>query len=77
VGASSDGIRTESDGGNGRDAVVPARHGQDGPAIVWDRFLTHLEDEDGHLWLKVLWWGYGPEEGTWECALKFNSRKVH
>ena len=58
------------------DAVVPDGHGPHGPALVWDRFLTHQVDDDGHLWLKVRWWGYGPEEDTWERARKFDPRKV-
>jgi len=37
------------------DAVVPDGNGPDGPAFVWDRFLTHEVDDDGDLWLKVRW----------------------
>ena len=54
------------------DAVVPDGHGPDIPAFVWDRFLNHEVDDDGDLWLKVRWWGYGPEEDTWERARKFD-----
>jgi len=58
------------------DAVVLDGHGPDGPALMWDRFLNHEVDDEGDLWLKVRWWGYGPEEDTWERARKFDPRKV-
>jgi len=64
------------DGWTVPDAVVPDGHGPDGPALVWDRFLTHEVDDEGKLWLTVRWWGYGPEADTWERALKFDPRKV-
>jgi len=54
----------------------PDGYGPDGPALVWDRVLDHLVDEEGRLWLRVRWWGYGLEEDTWERALKFSPRNV-
>jgi len=64
------------DGWTFPDAVVRGGQGPDSPALVWDRFLTHDVDDDGELWLKVRWWGYGPEEDTWERKLKFDPRTV-
>jgi len=64
------------DGTEDPEAVVPGGYGPDGPAFVCDRFLVHLVDEDGTLWLQVCWAGYGPEQVTWERALKFDPRKV-
>jgi len=58
------------------EAVVPNMYGPDDPAFIWDRFLDHVVDEEGNLCLQVRWWGYEPEEDTWERALKFDPRKV-
>jgi len=49
------------DGWTVPDAVVPDGHGPDGPSFVRDCFLTREVDYDGDLWLKIRWWGYGPE----------------
>jgi len=64
------------DGWTVPDAVVPDGHGPDGPALVWDRFLTHQVEEEENLCLEVRWWGYGPEEDIWKRARKFDPRKV-
>ena len=70
------GQEPNEDGWTVPDAVVPEGHGPDGPAFVWDRFLTCEEDEDEDLWVKVRWWGYRPEEDTWERTRKFDPRKI-
>jgi len=43
------------------DALQPG-----GSEFVFERFMDHTWDEEGVLWLLVRWFGYGPEDDTWQ-----------
>jgi len=43
------------------DALQPV-----GSEFVFEQFVDHTWDEEGVLWLLVLWFGYGPEDDTWQ-----------
>jgi Chromo (CHRromatin Organisation MOdifier) domain len=37
--------------------------------FVVERIVSHRKDEYGIMYLKILWFGYGPEADTWEPLL--------
>jgi len=43
------------------DALQPG-----GSEFVFERFVDHTWDEEGVLWLLVRWFGYEPEDDTWQ-----------
>jgi len=46
--------------------AVPDALQPDGSEFVFERFVDHTWDEEGVLWLLVRWFGYGPEDDTWQ-----------
>ena len=47
-------------------AAVPDALQPGGSEFVFERFVVHTWDEKGVLWLLVRWFGYGPEDDTWQ-----------
>jgi len=43
------------------DALQPG-----GSEFVFERFVDHTWNEEGVLWLLVRWFGYAPEDDTWQ-----------
>ena len=54
------------------DALQPG-----GSEFVFEQFMDHKWDEEGVLWLLVRWFGYGPEDYTWEHSSRLPVAAVY
>jgi len=49
-----------------REVAVPEALQPGGCEVVFERFVDHTWDDEGVLWLLVRWFGYGPNDDTWQ-----------
>ena len=58
-------------------AITPPETNGDGPEeeerlmdeleeFVVERIVSHRKDDSGRMYLRIRWFGYGPEADTWE-----------
>jgi len=45
--------------------------------FVFERIVDHTWDEEGVLWLLVRWFGYGPDDNTWQHSGRLQVAAVY